>query len=91
MAKKKSDLESMVFEDAMRELEELVEAMEDGEIPLNDLIDKYERGAGLLKVCQKRLTDAELRIEMIRKKNDGTVVTTDASDLLGQDLLEEES
>lgn len=81
----------MVFEDAMRELEELVEAMEDGEIPLNDLIDKYERGAGLLKVCQKRLTDAELRIEMIRKKNDGTVVTTDASDLLGQDLLEEES
>ena len=70
MSDKKSDLS---FEKALDRLEELVEAMESGEIPLAELVAKYEEGSDLLKKCEKRLEEAELRIEQLREEKNNTI------------------
>jgi exodeoxyribonuclease VII small subunit len=57
----------------MTELEELVHALEDGSLPLDLLVEKYERGAGLLKVCRQRLDTAQQRIEFITRSATGGV------------------
>lgn len=68
MAKKQSE---PTYEEALAKLEGLVEAMESGEIPLADLVAKYEEGTTLLKICQKRLKEAELKIEQLQKTDEG--------------------
>lgn len=62
------------FEKAMARLEEIVEEMEAGELPLEDLIVRYEEGMKLVKVCQERLTSAEARIETITRDSAGKTV-----------------
>lgn len=49
--------------------------MEAGDVPLADLIARFEQGTQLLKVCESRLQEAELRIEQLRRQKDGTLVT----------------
>jgi exodeoxyribonuclease VII small subunit len=62
------------FEQAMKRLEEIVEQMESGELPLEDLIVRYEEGMKLVKVCQERLASAEQRIEIITRNSAGKPV-----------------
>jgi exodeoxyribonuclease VII small subunit len=61
------------FEDALGKLETIVESMESGEVPLAELLAKFEDGTKLLKVCEARLKDAELKIEQLKKQKDGSV------------------
>ncbi len=61
------------FEAALGKLEAIVESMESGEVPLAELLAKFEEGTKLLKVCETRLKDAELKIEQLKKQKDGTV------------------
>jgi exodeoxyribonuclease VII small subunit len=60
------------FEDALAQLEAVVESMESGEVPLAELLAKFEHGNKLLKICEARLKDAELKIELLKKQKDGT-------------------
>jgi exodeoxyribonuclease VII small subunit len=62
------------FEAALSKLEAIVESMESGEVPLAELLAKYEEGTKLLQVCESRLKDAELKIEQLKKQKDGGVV-----------------
>lgn len=59
------------FETAMDRLEAIVEQMESGKLPLEDLIVRYEEGMNLVKVCQERLTSAEQKIEIIARNSAG--------------------
>ena len=59
------------FETALGKLETIVEAMESGDVPLAELLAKFEEGSKLLKVCEARLKDAELKIEQLKKQKDG--------------------
>jgi len=59
------------FEAALTKLESIVESMESGDVPLADLLAKFEEGTKLLKVCETRLKDAELKIEQLKKLKDG--------------------
>lgn len=59
------------FEAALAKLETIVESMEQGETPLAELLAKYEEGTKLLKVCEGRLKDAELKIEKLKTGKDG--------------------
>ena len=59
------------FETALTQLETIVETMESGDVPLADLLTKFEQGTKLLKVCENRLKDAELKIEVLKKQKDG--------------------
>jgi exodeoxyribonuclease VII small subunit len=61
------------FETALGKLEAIVESMESGEVPLAELLARYEDGTKLLKVCEARLKDAELKIEQLKKQKDGSV------------------
>jgi exodeoxyribonuclease VII small subunit len=63
--------ESLSFEEAYENLESLVEALEDGSIPLHQMVEDYERASRLLKICQQRLKDAEARIEILRPDQSG--------------------
>jgi exodeoxyribonuclease VII small subunit len=60
------------FEAALAKLEAIVDSMESGEVPLAELLAKYEEGSKLLKVCESRLKDAELKIEKLKKAKDGS-------------------
>jgi len=53
------------FEQAFQQLEQLVKNMESDRLPLDQLVEHYERGNRLLKTCQKRIQEAEQRIEQI--------------------------
>ena len=64
---------SLSFEAALGQLESIVEAMESGEVPLAELLAKFEAGNRLLKICEARLKEAELKIEQLKKQKDGTV------------------
>lgn len=59
------------FESALTKLESIVESMESGDVPLADLLAKFEEGNRLLKICETRLKDAELKIEQLKKTKDG--------------------
>jgi len=59
------------FESALTQLETIVEAMESGDVPLAELLAKFEEGNKLLKVCESRLKDAELKIELLKKQKEG--------------------
>jgi exodeoxyribonuclease VII small subunit len=63
------------FETALTQLETIVETMESGDIPLADLLAKFEQGTKLLKACETRLKDAELKIELLKKQKDGVAFT----------------
>ena len=62
------------FEGAMDRLEKIVEQMESGKLPLEDLIVRYEEGMKLVKVCQERLANAEQKIEIIARNSAGKPV-----------------
>ena len=62
---------SLPFEDALKKLEGVVEAMESGELPLETLLARYEEGARLVKICQEKLAEAELKIQQLEKNAAG--------------------
>src|SRR3954463_10305662 len=62
------------FEQVMQRLEEIVEQMESGKLPLEDLIVRYEEGMKLVKICQERLANAEQKIEIITRNSAGKAV-----------------
>ncbi|MGD1032415.1 MAG: exodeoxyribonuclease VII small subunit [Opitutaceae bacterium] len=59
------------FEDALGRLEAVVESMESGEVPLAELLSRFEEGNKLLKLCEARLKEAELKIEQLKKQREG--------------------
>jgi exodeoxyribonuclease VII small subunit len=71
-AHKEKDIAALNFEEALAELEAIVQRLEKGELGLEDAIATYERGVGLKQRCEEKLKDAQLRVEKIEAK-DGVV------------------
>jgi exodeoxyribonuclease VII small subunit len=69
MAKKEQ--EKKKFEEAIEELEKVVERLESGELSLEDSLAAFEEGVGLVKFCNQRLTEVEKKIELLVKDKDG--------------------
>jgi exodeoxyribonuclease VII small subunit len=65
--KQKSDIEKLTFEEAIKELTSIVGKIEQGQIPLQDSLEQYEKGMALIKHCRGILQKAEKRIEKISK------------------------
>jgi len=77
MATKKTKNEAN-FESALQELEKLVEEMEQGDISLEQSLQKFERGIALSRACQKALQDAEQKVQiLIEKKQADTLADFD--------------
>lgn len=64
---KKNDIGKMSFEEAIKELTDIVGKIEQGKIPLQDSLAQYEKGMALIKHCKGILEKAEKRIEKISK------------------------
>jgi exodeoxyribonuclease VII small subunit len=58
-------LEGLRYEDALAELEQLVERMETGALPLDDVLTQYRRGAQLLNFCRARLVQVEEQVKVL--------------------------
>lgn len=57
------------FEESLAELEQLVERMEQGNLPLEDSLKLFERGVQLTRSCQKALKDAEQKVHILLEEN----------------------
>ena len=64
-AKSATDIVSLSFEQALRELETIVRKLETGQGELEGAIADYERGTALQAHCQKKLADAKMKVEKI--------------------------
>ena len=63
------------FETSLTELEEIVAKLEDGDLPLEQSLELFEKGIKLSRECRDRLTNAERRIEVLMKSADGELIT----------------
>ena len=61
------DRKKISFEEALKELEEIVENLNNDDLDLEKAISAYEKGMELKKICEKRLSEAKLRIENIKE------------------------
>ncbi len=59
------------FEEALKKLESIVDAMESGDLPLESLLSKYEEGMKLARACQEKLAEAELKVQQLEKTAGG--------------------
>ncbi len=66
--KRKDDISKLSFEESIRLLKEIVDKIEQGQIPLQDSLDQYEKGMALIKHCRGILQKAEKRIEKISRE-----------------------
>ena len=62
----------MKFEEALKKLEKIVDELEDGNIPLDEALEKYEEGIRLSKMCAKKLEVAKKKVEILLKSEDGS-------------------
>jgi len=69
MAKK--DRKEKKFEEAIEELEKIVEQLESGDLSLQDSLAVFEEGVGLVKYCNQKLTEVEKKIELLVKDKEG--------------------
>jgi exodeoxyribonuclease VII small subunit len=72
------EIASMSFEDALRELEQIVRQLEEGKAKLDDAIGFYERGTLLKRHCEEKLRLAQQRIDKIVVSPDGQVTAEPA-------------
>ncbi len=67
----KKETEDIKFESAVKRLEEIVNRLEAGDIPLDDSIKLFEEGVKLYQICLKRLDEAEKKVEILLKDKNG--------------------
>jgi len=63
----------LTFEAAMQRLERIVAEMESAELPLEEVLQRYEEGCRLVRFCTQKLDEAEKKIHLLARKADGSV------------------
>jgi exodeoxyribonuclease VII small subunit len=70
-AKNGGNNSDLPFEEALKKLETIVESMEAEDLPLELLLARFEEGTKLAKICQIKLSEAELKIQQLEKQSSG--------------------
>ena len=70
----KAPPDDLPFEEALKKLEAVVEAMESDDLPLDQLLARFEEGTKLVQVCQTRLDEAEVKVQKLELTFDGQLV-----------------
>ena len=65
------------FETSIKELEEIVKALESGSVSLDESLSLFEKGVKLTKNCQKLLDEAEKKVSVLVNDSDGNIVKKD--------------
>lgn len=77
MTEEKRTEESLTFEEALRGLEEIVENLEQGDVPLEKALSQFQKGVGLANFCQQTLKDAERTLtKMVNEHGEETLFET---------------
>jgi exodeoxyribonuclease VII small subunit len=77
------EIAALSFEDALKQLEDIVRKLETGNAKLDEAIASYERGALLKRHCEKKLREAQARVEKIVVGADGSLTAEPQSDNSG--------
>ena len=64
----KNKEENITFEQAIEELENIINRLEEGDVPLDETIKLYEKGSELKDFCEKKLQSAEVKIQKINQE-----------------------
>ena len=72
-----TELEKLTFEEAMQELEKLVDSLDKGDVSLDEAIAAYDRGSQLKDFCEKKLESAEVKIQKINQKTKTKEITVE--------------
>jgi exodeoxyribonuclease VII small subunit len=73
MATRKKEEEPKNFEDAMQRLDAIVAKLEEDQLPLDDMLARYEEGVALARYCGEKLEAAEQKVRLIAKQAGGDV------------------
>tara|TARA_B100000945_G_scaffold101725_1_gene80211 strand:- start:567 stop:815 length:249 start_codon:yes stop_codon:yes gene_type:complete len=68
--KNESEFSKLSFEEALEKLEEIVRDLESGNVSLDDSVRYYEEGSKLMKFCEKKLTEARMKVEKVSGINE---------------------
>jgi exodeoxyribonuclease VII small subunit len=79
MTQKPQDMNTLTFEAALKELEDIVRLLERGETTLDQSIGTYERGMALKAFCEKKLKESQLKVEKIVENGSGNITTAPVS------------
>lgn len=74
------------FEEALEELEKVVERLESGELSLEDSLAAFEEGVKLVRFCNQKLTEVERKIELLVKDKEGKLQLKPLEDVSEEDL-----
>jgi len=77
------------FEEELAQLETLAEKMEQGDLPLDELLQNYEEGSRLSKALQNRLDKAKARLNEVKVQKDGSLSVTPSNVAVQSSLLDE--
>ena len=61
-----TELDKLTFEEAMKELEKLVDSLDKGDVSLDEAISAYDRGSQLKDYCEKKLQEAKMKVDTIQ-------------------------
>ena len=67
----------ITFEAALARLEEIVRGLEGGNVPLDDSLTMFEEGVSLVKLCNARLDNAEQKVKILTRTDDGDLTESD--------------
>jgi exodeoxyribonuclease VII small subunit len=73
LEKKKLPKDKVTFENALKKLEEIASKLEDGSLGLDESINEFEKGIRLARFCHSKLEEAERKIEILQKGEDGEI------------------
>ncbi len=73
------------FESALEELEQIVEQLESGELSLEDSLSAFEKGVGLVRLCNQKLNQVEKKIEMLVRDKEGKLELKELAGLAKED------
>lgn len=72
--------EQLSFEEKMERLEQIIRAMERGEVPLEESLKLFQEGTELVTVCEKQLENAQMQVKMVLTAPDDSPILEDFAD-----------
>jgi exodeoxyribonuclease VII small subunit len=78
------------FEDALAELEKVVDRLESGELSLEEALGAFQEGVGLVQYCNQKLNEVERKIEVLVRDKDGKLGLKGLDPIVQKDIIEEE-
>lgn len=69
-------MKNMTFEKALENLEQTVQQLESGDLPLEKALEVFEKGVSMSRICTRKLEEAEKKVELLLNVSDGKAQTT---------------